>query len=355
MPADTLNINGRDIGANHPPFIIAELSGNHNGSLQRCLDLVEAAANAGADAVKLQTYRPDTITINHDAPEFFVQGGPWDGRRLYELYDEAHTPWEWHEAVFRKARDLGITVFSAPFDNSAIDLLEELDTPAYKIASPELIDIPLIRRAAATGKPLIMSTGMASLDEIHEAVTAAREAGDGGLLLLHCTAAYPTPAREANLSTITDLARRFDLAVGLSDHTLGTEAACAAIALGACAVEKHVTLRRADGGVDSAFSLEPHELRKLVDDCTQIATMLGGPAYAPTESEASSLRNRRSLYVVAPIARGEAFSAANLRSIRPGLGLHPRYLEQVFGRRANRDIGFGEPLDIAMIDGGLSE
>lgn len=354
MAALGFSIDGRRIGAGRPPYVIAEMSGNHNGSLERSLQLLDAAKTAGADAVKIQTYRPDTITIDHHAPEFIVEGGLWDGRRLYDLYAEAHTPWEWHADIFAHARGIGLTVFSSPFDPTAVDLLESLGAPAYKIASPELIDLPLIRRVAATGKPVILSTGMATLAEIEDAVAAARGAGARELVVLHCTAAYPAPAEEANLATIPELARRFDVVVGLSDHTLGTTVAVAAVTLGAQVIEKHFTLSRKDGGVDSAFSLEPAELARLSEEARVAAAAIGAPAYAPTRSEASVLRNRRSLYVVAPVAKGEVLTPANVRSIRPGLGLKPRHLDAVLGRQATRDLAFGEPLAEDMIEGGIA-
>ena len=279
----------------------------------------------------------------------------WAGRRLYDLYEEAHTPWEWHADLFSHARNIGLTVFSSPFDPSAVELLETLGVPAYKIASPELVDIPLIRVVARTGKPIIMSTGMASLSEIEEAVAAARDAGSGDLILLHCTSAYPTPPHEANIATIPDLARRFGTVVGLSDHTLGTAVAVAAVASGANVVEKHFTLDRGEGGVDSAFSLEPRELARLREEIDVASAAVGEPAYEPTESEASVLRNRRSLFAVAPVEKGEVFTSENVRSIRPGRGLMPCHLDAVLGRRAARKVSFGEPLTADMIDGGLHE
>ena len=349
--AQTVSVAGRLIGPDHPPYIVAEMSGNHNGDIGRAFRILDAAKEAGADAVKIQTYRADTITIDHSGPGFVVDGGLWAGRRLYELYEEAHTPWDWHGPIFEHGRKIGITVFSSPFDATAVDFLEDLAAPAYKIASPELIDLPLIRRVARTGKPIFMSTGMATREEIGEAVEAARGAGATEIVVLHCTAAYPAPPEEANLSTIAEIARRFDVVAGLSDHTLGTLVPGIAVALGADVIEKHFTLDRSEGGVDSAFSLEPEELAELVRSARIARRTVGAPAFAPTPSEATVLKNRRSLYVVAPVARGEAFTSRNLRSIRPGLGMKPKHLDAVLGRRAARDIAFGEALDPAMIEG----
>lgn len=349
--AQTVTIAGRRIGPDQPPYIVAEMSGNHNGDIGRAFRILDAAKGAGADAVKIQTYRADTITIDHSGPGFVVDGGLWDGRRLFELYDEAHTPWDWHAPIFEYGRKIGITVFSSPFDATAVDLLEDLGAPAYKIASPELIDLPLIRRVARTGKPILMSTGMATLGEIAEAIDAARGAGATEIVVLHCTAAYPAPPEEANLATIAEIGRRFDVIAGLSDHTLGTVVPSIAIALGADVIEKHFTLDRAEGGVDSAFSLEPAELAELVRNSRIARQTVGSPAFAPTASEATVLKNRRSLYVVAPIAQGEAFTSRNVRSIRPGLGMKPKYLEAVLGRRAARELAFGEALDPSMIEG----
>jgi len=348
-----ISIAGRRIGPDQPPYIVAEMSGNHNGDINRALRILEIAKEAGADAVKLQTYTADTITIDHDGPEFLIRGGLWDGRRLHELYEEAHTPWDWHGPIFERARALGITVFSAPFDPTAVELLEGLDAPAYKIASQEVVDIPLIRRVAATGKPMIISTGMASLGEIREAVDAARGAGAEQLVVLHCVSAYPTPPEEANLRTIADLAEQLGVVTGLSDHTMDTTVATLAVGMGACLIEKHVTLARADGGVDSAFSLEPEELARLVRDSRMAHAALGAPAYRPTKSEEAGLKFRRSLYVVADVARGEALTAANVRSIRPSLGLAPKHYDTVIGRAAARDLKRGEPLSADMIVGGI--
>jgi len=351
--APVVTIAGRKIGPGHPPYVVAEMSGNHNGRIERAFEILEMAKRAGADAVKMQTYRPDTITIDHDGPEFLIEGGLWDGRRLFELYEEAHTPWEWHGPIFEKARALGITVFSAPFDPTAVDLLESLDAPAYKIASPEIVDLPLIRRAAATGKPLIISTGMASLEEIAEAVEAARTAGAGGIIVLHCVSSYPTPEEDACLATIPDLIDRLDCVIGLSDHTMDTTVATVSVGMGASLIEKHVTLSRADGGVDSAFSLEPAELERLVRDVRTAHAALGEPAYRPLAVESGVLKHRRSLYVVADMAEGEVFTAATVRSIRPANGLAPKHLDTVLGRRAARALRRGEPLAAEMIAGGL--
>ena len=351
-PAE-ISIAGRAIGPGRPTYIIAEMSGNHNGDINRALKLLEQAKRAGADAVKLQTYRADTITIDHHGPEFIVEGGLWDGRRLYELYQEAHTPWEWHPQIFDKARELDITVFSSPFDPTAVDFLQELGAPAFKIASPEVIDIPLIRYVAQTGKPIIMSTGMATLDEIADAVDAVRSSGCRELVLLHCTAAYPARSDDANLASIADIAERFNVTVGLSDHTMGTVVPIAAVSLGAAVVEKHFTLARADGGVDSTFSLEPAELQELVTHVRIAQSAIGTPTHGPMCAEASVLKNRRSLYVVAPVRKGEAFSLKNVRSIRPANGLPPKMLDKVVGLHAARDIAFGEPLARDMIAEGL--
>lgn len=343
-------IAGRKIGDGAPPYVIAELSGNHNGELARALKLMEAAKEAGADAVKLQTYTADTITIDHDGPGFTIEGGLWHGRRLHELYREAHTPWSWHEALFAKGRELGIAVFSTPFDFTAVELLEGLGAPAYKIASFEAVDLPLIRRVAATGKPVIMSTGITDLGEIAEAVDAARAAGCRELALLHCVSAYPAPAEDMNLRTIPHLASAFDVVAGLSDHTLGTAVAVAAVALGAAVIEKHVTLRRADGGPDSAFSLEPEELRQLVEHCRMAHAALGRVSYAREASERGNLVFRRSLYAVADIAAGETLGPRNLRSIRPGFGLAPKHLDALMGKRARKAIARGTPMAWDLVE-----
>ncbi|MBL8833915.1 MAG: pseudaminic acid synthase [Rhodospirillales bacterium] len=346
----TFAINGRRIGPEAPPYVIAELSGNHNGSLDRAIALLDAAHEAGADAVKLQTYTADTLTIDHDGPDFTVRGGLWDGSTLYQLYRQAHTPWEWHEALFARGRELGITVFSTPFDATAIDLLERLGAPAYKIASFEAVDLPLIRRVACCGKPMIVSTGISDLAEIAAAVEAARSAGATDLALLHCVSAYPAPPEDMNLRTIAHLGATFGAVPGLSDHTLGTAVTVAAVALGACVIEKHVTLRRADGGPDSAFSLEPEEFAALVRDVRTAHAALGRVSYEREPSERGMATFRRSLYAIADIAAGEILTEANVRSIRPGFGLAPKHFDAVVGRRARRSIARGTALAWSLIE-----
>jgi pseudaminic acid synthase len=337
-------IAGRRIGPDHPPFVICELSGNHNGSLERALSMIDAAAATGADAIKLQTYTADTITLDCDNPDFLIEDGLWAGRRLHALYEEAHTPYEWHAPLFARARELGVILFSTPFDDTAVELLESLNAPAYKIASFEAVDLPLIARVAATGKPMIISTGLASLEEMGQALDAARAAGAREVALLHCVSSYPAPMEEANVRTVPDLAVRFGVITGLSDHTPGTAASVAAVALGACIIEKHFTLARSDGGPDAAFSLEPAEFTALVRDCKDAWAALGRPHYDALGSEAAAAGHRRSLYMVADVAPGETLSKANVRSVRPGYGLAPRHLSQVLGRKAARPLKRGERL-----------
>ncbi len=351
MKLEALNIGGHPIGPSHPPFVVAEMSGNHNGDLGRALAIMEAAKDAGADAVKLQTYTADTITIDHDGPEFRIKGGPWDGRRLYDLYQEAHTPWDWHQALFDKGRELELIVFSSPFDATAVDFLEGLDCPAYKIASFEAVDLPLVACAAATGKPVIISTGMANRQEIDAAARSARENGGGGLALLHCVSAYPALPEEANLRTIPHMISSFEVAVGLSDHTPGIGVSVASVALGACFIEKHFTLSRDDGGVDAAFSLEPREFEALTRECRAAWEALGNVCYERTSGEKENVLFRRSLYVVMDIAQGEAFTEENIRSIRPGHGLPPKHYEEILGSKAKRALARGEALQWPDIEG----
>ena len=351
MNTSPISIAGRRIGPENPPYVIAELSANHNGDIARAFAIMEAARDAGADAVKLQTYTPDTMTIDCDRPEFRVSGGLWDGNTLYGLYEKATTPWEWHSALFAKGQELGLTVFSSAFDETAVDLLEDLEAPAYKIASFEAVDLPLIARASRTGKPMIISTGMADEREIADAVETARASGCEQLMLLHCISGYPTAPEEANLRTIDDMRRRFGVEVGLSDHTLGTAVATAAVALGATAIEKHVTLRRSDGGPDSAFSLEPYELAKLVTDTRDAWAAAGVIRYTRTESERNSLVFRRSIFAVADIAEGDVLTEHTVRIIRPGHGLLPKHLPAVLGRRAARNITRGTPIDWPLLKG----
>ena len=342
-------IAGRKVGAAYPPFVICELSGNHNGSLERALAMIDAAAATGCDAIKIQTYTADTITMDVDRPEFRIQGGLWDGRSLHELYQEAQTPYEWHPALFERARQRGVILFSSPFDETAVDLLADLGAPAYKIASFEAVDLPLIRYAAARGKPLIISTGMANLAEIEAARTAALEAGAAGVVLLHCVSSYPAELADANVRTVADMAGRFASPIGLSDHTHGTAASVAAIALGAAVIEKHFTLARSDGGPDAAFSLEPAEFTALVRDCKDAWTALGRAHYDVLGSERGSLQFRRSLYVTADVRAGEPLTRANIRSVRPGAGLPPAHLDEVLGRAASRNLKRGEPLAWDML------
>jgi len=344
MTMPYVTIAGRKIGPGEPPYIICELSGNYNGSLDRTLKLIEAAAATGCDAIKIQSFTPDTITIDFDGPGFVINGGLWNGRTLHDLYKEAHTPFEWHEAMFAKAASCGVTMLSTPFDDTAVDLLESLEAPAYKIASFEIVDLPLIARVASTGKPLIISTGLANLSEIAAAVRTARGNGCSEIVLLHCISSYPAPTEQSNVRTIPHLAEAFDVVSGLSDHTLGTATSVAAIALGGSVIEKHFTLARADGGPDAAFSLEPEEFKRLCSDCHDAWLSLGKVGYGLRIAEQKSIVFRRSLYAVAPIAEGESFTKANVRSIRPGDGLPPAAMPDILGRVARRDIGYGELL-----------
>ncbi|MGC1300817.1 MAG: pseudaminic acid synthase [Caulobacteraceae bacterium] len=342
----------RPVGPGRPPFVIAELSGNHNGEIDRALRLIDAAAEAGADAVKLQTYTPDTITLDHDGPGFRLDSGLWKGRTLYDLYTEAHTPYAWHEVLFAHARARELIIFSSVFDETAVELLEGLDAPAYKIASFEAVDLPLIARAARTGKPLIISTGMTTPAEIAAAMATARVHGAGEVALLHCVSAYPARFADANLPMIPRLAADYGCVAGLSDHTPGTAAAVAAVALGAAVIEKHVTLARADGGPDASFSLEPDELARLTADCRHAWEALGEAAYVRGAEEGANRTFRRSLYVVRDVEAGTLLTTADVRSIRPGFGLEPERLGEVLGRPAARLLRRGEPLAWDMIGGG---
>ena len=347
----SIRIGDREIGPDHEPYIIAEMSGNHDGSLEKALEIVRMAAAAGAHAVKLQTYKPETITIESDAPDFRLSDDHelWGGRTLWDLYTEAHTPWEWHEPIFAEAKKVGVTVFSSPFDPTAIELLEELGAPAYKIASSEIVDLPLIRAAASKGKPVIISTGMASLGEINAAVEAARSTGNEQIVVLACTANYPADPSESNLRGIPVMADAFGTLIGYSDHTIGIGAAITAVALGACVVEKHVTLQREGGGVDAAFSSEPEELAMLVEQTKVGWQCLGQARIGARQQEKEGLRFRRSLYVVTDVKAGDPVTAANVRSIRPANGLEPEAFSQIEGRTFRTDVARGTALDWSLV------
>jgi pseudaminic acid synthase len=351
MTEASIQIGRRKVGAGHPVFVIAELSANHNQDFEQAKRIVHAAHEAGVDAVKLQTYTPDTITIQSDRECFRIRGGTlWDGRTLYDLYGEAYTPWEWQPELKALCDELGLDLFSSAFDPTAVDFLETLNVPVHKVASPELVDIPLIRKMARTGKPLILSTGMATLEEIDEALAAARSEGASQIALLRCTSSYPAPSEEMNLRSIPDMAQRFGLPVGLSDHTPGIAVSVAAVALGASLIEKHLTWSRADGGPDAAFSLEPQEFKSLVDAIRSAEKSLGQVQYGPTLHEIKTRAFRRSLFVVRDMKKGEKFTADNVRSIRPADGLHPRHLSEVIGRHAASDIERGTPVAWKLID-----
>jgi N-acetylneuraminate synthase len=345
-------LQNRGIGAGHPPFIVAEMSGNHNRSLDRAMEIVEEAAKAGAHALKLQTYTADTMTLDLDKGEFFIsdESSLWKGTSLYTLYQEAHTPWEWHRPIFDRAKELGLICFSTPFDESAVDFLESLSCPAYKIASFENTDIPLIRRVAATGKPMIISTGMATLAELDETVVAAREAGCIDLVLLKCTSTYPASPENTNILTIPRMRELFGVQVGLSDHTMGIGVAVAAVALGATIIEKHFTLRRADGGVDSAFSLEPDEMRSLVVETERAWKALGRISFRPTDAEKPSMKFRRSLYIAKDMKAGEVLTRDNLRMVMPGHGLPPKHFDAVLGKTVKKNISKGTPVRWEILD-----
>ena len=345
-----IEINGRVIGVGAPVYIVAELSANHHQDFEQAVRLVQAARQAGADAVKLQTYTADTLTIQSDREDFRIGGGTlWDGRTLYDLYSEAYTPWEWHPKLKQVANDLGMDLFSSPFDATGVDFLEKMGVPAHKLASFELVDIPLIQKMAQTGKPLIISTGMATVEEIDEAINAARQAGAKQIALLKCTSAYPASPDDMNLRTINEMSRRFALPVGLSDHTMGITVPIAAVALGACIIEKHITLSRSQPGPDSAFSLEPGEFKEMVDAVRTAERALGEVHFGASVHETSSRAFRRSLFVVQDVRRGETLTANNVRSIRPGHGMHTRHLAEVMGKRAAKDIARGTPLSWELV------
>lgn len=346
----SISIDGRKIGKEFPPYIIAELSANHNGDINRAFKIMEEAKAAGADAIKLQTYRADTITLNCNNEDFQIHGGLWDGQTLFNLYQNAQMPWDWHKPLFKKAAELGITIFSSPFDFTAVDLLEELGAPAYKIASFEAIDLPLIKYVAKTGKPMIISTGMADVVEIQEAIQAAKEGGCKELVVLHCVSGYPAPAEDYNLATIPDMSTRFGVITGLSDHTIDNTTAIASVVLGASVIEKHVTLNRNGGGPDDSFSLEPDELKALCRDSYVAWKSVGRVNYEPKGSEKSNIKFRRSLYIVKDVKKGELITEHNIRSIRPGMGLAPKYYDTVIGKRAKRNLSFGEPLALCDIE-----
>lgn len=344
-----ISINGRKIGPIHAPYVIAEMSANHNGNLETAFQIIEHAHKAGVDAVKIQTYRPDTITLNSSLPDFQINDGLWAGRTLYELYEWAHTPWEWHKALFEYANKLNLTLFSSPFDNTAIDLLEDLNAPAYKIASFEAIDLPLIKYAASTGKPLIISTGMADADEIQEAIDAARDGGCKELAILHCVSGYPAPPEDYNLRTIPDMVSRYRLITGLSDHTLDNTTAITSIALGASIIEKHFTLDRNGGGPDDSFSLEPNELKALCQGVKTAWQALGNIDYGRKSSEQGSVKFRRSLYFVKPLKAGDRVTEDAVRSVRPGFGLAPKNLEAVIGAVLKCDVDYGVAVSLDQL------
>ncbi|HBM50977.1 MAG TPA: pseudaminic acid synthase [Marinobacter sp.] len=343
------SISGRPIGSQYAPYVIAEMSANHNGNIETAFRIIEEAKKAGADALKIQTYTPDTITLNSDLPDFQIKGGLWDGKTLYELYQWAHTPWEWHKPLFEHAQKIGIPIFSSPFDTTAVDLLEDLNAPAYKIASFEAVDLPLIRYVAATGKPMIISTGMADAEEIQEAITAAREGGCKQLAILHCVSGYPAPAEDYNLRTIGDMIERFGLVTGLSDHTLDNTTAIASVALGASIIEKHFTLDRNGGGPDDSFSLEPADLTALCRDSKTAWKALGQVDYGRKSSEQGNAQFRRSLYFVKDMKAGDVITEDCVRSVRPGYGLAPKYLDRVIGQEVLRDVRANTPVSKDLI------
>lgn len=350
MKNPSISIAGRRIGIDEQPYIIAELSANHNGKLDTAIKIIEEAKKCGADAIKLQTYTADTITLNCDSADFKINGGLWDGRTLYELYQEAHMPWEWHAPLFEYARKLGITIFSSPFDNTAVDMLEGLNTPAYKIASFEAIDLPLIKYVASTGKPMIISTGMANAEEIAEAIEAARDGGCSELAILHCVSGYPAPAQDYNLRTIGDMIQRHGLVTGLSDHTLDNTTAITSIALGASIIEKHFTLDRSAGGPDDSFSLQPAELTALCRDSKTAWAALGQVDYGRKSSEQGNVQFRRSLYFVENLNAGELISEKSIRSVRPGFGLPPKELSRILGKKVRHNVSANTPVTWELLE-----
>lgn len=349
MNNNFIEIDGKKIGQNYKPYIIAELSANHNGDINKALETIEIAAKCGADAIKIQSYNADTMTIDCDNEDFQIKGGLWDGYSLYSLYQQAHTPFAWHKQLFEKAKEVGITLFSTPFDETAVELLESLNTPAYKIASFEMTDLPLIKRVAQTGKPMIISTGMADFSEIQEAINTAKENGCNELVVLHCISAYPAPYGQANLATIKDIAQQFNVISGLSDHTLGTVVSVAAVALGASVIEKHFILDRNETGPDSEFSIEPQELQQLVHDTEDTHNAIGVAGYERKPVEQASMAFRRSLYFVKDLKQDEIITAEHIRRIRPGFGLAPKYYEQIIGCKCKQDIKRGTPVRWGLI------
>lgn len=349
MIKKNISIAGRNIGADYPPYIIAELSANHNGSMETALEIIKQAKLCGADAVKLQTYKADTITLDSQNEDFMIRGGLWDGQSLYELYEKAHLPWDWHKPLFDYARELGITIFSSPFDSTAVDLLEDLNTPAYKIASFEAVDLPLIKYVASTGKPMIISTGMADAEEIQEAIDAAKSGGCKELAILHCVSGYPAPSEDYNLRTIPNMMERFGLITGLSDHTLDNTTAIASVVLGASIIEKHFTLDRSAGGPDDSFSLEPTDLIALCRDSKTAWAALGQVDYGRKASEKGNAQFRRSLYFVKDMQAGDIITENCVRSVRPGFGLPPKFLDEIIGRKLKVNVNYGIPTSWEVI------
>lgn len=345
-----INIDGVNIGSGHPPYVIAEMSANHNGSIDNAFKIIDAAKSSGANAVKLQTYKPDTITLDIDKPEFRIEGGLWNGQTLFQLYKEAHMPWDWHKPLFDYANKLNMTIFSSPFDKTAVDLLEDLNTPAYKIASFEAIDLPLIKYVASTNKPMIISTGMADEEEIEEAIDSAKAGGCNDLAILHCVSGYPAPSSDYNLKTLSDMRTKFNLVIGLSDHTTNNTVAISSVALGSSIIEKHVTLDRKGGGPDDSFSLEPQDLTSLVKDLKTAWEALGGVNYGRKSSEQGNVQFRRSLYFIKDMNKGDLISEDNTKSIRPGFGLEPKYHHQIIGKRVSKDILNGTAVSWELIE-----